>query len=492
MTERTDITKNNFFAWSLYTAYKNPITVGNWVAAQWPGKIISTAQDMQDDIDFRIDMLIEALQVAIAGTENCNSGVRYFVVPEFYFHSAHGPYPNLSINGLSAFEYLMDQLSGRIQGTLADSSDAKHDWVICTGGVLTTHITDITQFLATEEVQSRLTTLNEAYSRAMQQKAIATPTKHIGLIRSKHLEAKNLEQTVFDEFNALVNAYRQDPLCTVRNRAGIFVYNGGSNGEIQRYSIEKQAESTVDLTLGMISDGEIDPAGQITEWLANYPPVSIINGDNQGDGTGIYRKPGARMSITSYEQPVELGAEICLDHRLQRLRRTVNMTGNKPLDIQLVPSGGMQLLDYSIAGGSSGAIFNADGCDYLLDQYNANGQPVITQNGQASSGTAKQLITGVYTSSTQTRSEGTDGTFYFSHSQLAYRTKDIGPADYINPESTENPGGITFSGDASAPTNPYLDIYNPPVVTAVTTTSQQVNDYFTAGLGEVHQYSLPK
>nr|UKE83931.1 hypothetical protein KXZ65_24205 [Pectobacterium sp. PL152] len=96
------------------------------------------------------------------------------------------------------------------------------------------------------------------------------------------------------------------------------------------------------------------------------PPVSILNGDNQGTGTGIYRKPGARMPIVSYDQNVELGVEICLDHRLQRLRRTVEMVGNSPLDIQLVPSGGMQLLDYGIAGGSSGAIFNADGCDYIL------------------------------------------------------------------------------------------------------------------------------
>lgn len=227
---------------------------------------------------------------------------------------------------------------------------------------------------------------------------------------------------------------------------------------------------------------------QITEWLANYPPVSILSGDNQGTGTGIYRKPGARMPIVSYGQNVELGVEICLDHRLQRLRRTVEMVGNSPLDIQLVPSGGMQLLDYGIAGGSSGAIFNADGCDYILDQYNASGKPVTTTDGQPSNGTAKQVITGVYTSSAQTRSES-NGIAYFSHSQLAYRTTDVGPAGYVNPEDINNPGGITFSGNASSPANPYLDLYNSPVITAVTSSNPAVNDYFTAGLGEVHQYS---
>jgi len=302
------------------------------------------------------------------------------------------------------------------------------------------------------------------------------------------MESKRDEQ---NRYYKLVNAYRQDPLCTVRNHAGIFIYNGGSAGEILRYSIEKQAESTVDLTLGILQNGEIETGGQITEWIANYPPVSIINGDNQGTGTGIYRKPGARMPLVSYSQNVELGAEICLDHRLQRLRRTVNMAGNSPLDIQIVSSGGMQLLDYGIACGSSGAIFNADGCDYILDQYNNDGRPVISKNGEASSGITKQVITGVYTASAQTRSEGADGTPYFSHSQLAYRTTDTGPSGYVNPESIENPGGITFTGDVSNPVNQYLDLYNEPVVQAVTSSNQEVDDYFTAGLGEIHRYSLP-
>ncbi|SHF25475.1 hypothetical protein [Vibrio gazogenes] len=491
MTNRTDITRNNFFAWSLYTAYRNPMTIGNWVAAEWPGKPIANAQDMQLDIDFRIDMLIEALNIAIAGTANCNGWVRYFVVPEFFFHSAHGPYPGLTINNQSAFEYMTNQLTTRIKETLTHSPDSNRDWVICTGGVLTTHVTDIKHFLAGAEVQHRLTTLNAAYAHAVQRNAVSKPTSHIGLMRLKSFEATTQNNTQFDELNALVNQYRQDPLCTVRNRAGILVYNGNSTGDIIRYSVEKQSESTVDLTLGVLQNGKIDTGGQITEWLANYPPVSIINGDNQGTGTGLYRNPGARMPIVSYHQNVELGAEICLDHRLQRLRRTVNMTGNSPLDIQLVPSGGMQLLDYSIASGSSGAIFNADGCDYILDQYNSDGKPVITNKGKPSSGTTKQVITGVYTASAQTRSEGSDDTPYFSHSQLAYRTTDAGPSDYINPESTDNPGGMTYTGDSSHPANPYLDLYNSPVVYVVTSSNHDVDDYFTAGLGEVHQYSLP-
>lgn len=494
MTERTNITRNNFFAWSLYTAYRNVCEIGNWVAAEWPGKKITNAQDMQDDIDFRVDMLIEAFKVAIANTDNCNDWVRYFVVPEFYFHSAHGPYPGLSINDKSAFEYIMSQLSVRIKSTLADSSEAKKDWVICTGGVLTTHVDDIESFLAGAEVQKRLTKLNDVYTRVIEQNPKLLEVKHIGLMRLKSLES-SLKQDVtskgaWDEFNKLVNAYRQDPLCTVRNRAGIFVYNGGSTGEIIDYSVEKQAESTVDLTIGHLKDGLIYTDGQITEWMANYPPINITGGDNQNSGT----KAGARLPIVSYNQNVELGVEICLDHRLQRLRRNVNMEGNSPIDIQLVPSGGMQLLDYAIATGSSGAIFNADGCGFILDKYDDTGTAVISKDGKACSGTIKQVITGVYTSSTQTCSEGTDGKPYYSHSQLAYRTDEGGPSDYINPQGIENAGGPTYIGTEEHPSNQYLDLYSLPSTKPVTVLNRddKINIYFTAGLGEIHQYSTPK
>ncbi|MCG8638718.1 MAG: hypothetical protein MI862_03230, partial [Desulfobacterales bacterium] len=121
----------------------------------------------------------------------------------------------------------------------------------------------------------------------------------------------------------------------------------------------------------------------------------------------------------------------------------------------------------------------------------SDGKPVITKDGEASSGTTRQVITGVYTVSAQTRSEGADRTPYFSHSQLSFRTTEAGPKGYVNPESTENPGGVTDTGDASHPTNPYLDRYIEPFVQAVTSSDAKVGDYFAAGLGEVHRYSLP-
>ncbi len=493
MTQRTNITQNNFFAWSLYTAYTNPITIGNWVAAAWPGKPITTAADLQADLDFRIDVLCDAFAQAVAAPHKNGDWVRYFVVPEFYFHSAHGPYPGIEVQGQSAFMYLQEQLCSRLFSVLLASPEKDFDWVICTGGVLTTHVTDIAAFGQTAQVQARLTDLNAMYKSATNSGASTLNTAHVGLLRGRALSTTSQDPAdPFYDFNATVNYMRQDPLCTVRNRACLFVYNSANHGSMASRVVEKQAESTVDLTLGTLTNGGLEIGGQITEWMANYPPISIINGDHQHGITpssNVLPSPGARMSITSYDQPVELGAEICLDHRLQRLRRTVDMTGNAPLDIQLVPSGGMQILDYGVAAGSSGAIFNADGCDYILNEYNASGVPVITADGKPSSGTTKQVITGVYTSAAQTKSTA-NNVDYFSHSQLSYRTTEDGPPGFQNPLSTDNPGGQTFTGTATSPSNTYLDAYQPPVVTQVTNSSPEISTYFAAGLGEIHQYSV--
>jgi len=212
--------------------------------------------------------------------------------------------------------------------------------------------------------------------------------------------------------------YRADPLCIVRNRALAFTLSA-SGPNVTRY--EKQSESTVDLTMGRLvktSDGmALDPAGMITEWIAGYPSISIINGDKQVEATLL----AARYTIKAPSMApvlVEIGVEICLDHRRKRLRRTVGMTAargtaadNPPLHLQLIPSGGMQILDYSVSAGMNGVIFNSDGCDPILDVYTSKGKPIIE-----GSGTFRQIACGVYASSAQLMVH-TD----YSHSQLSFR-----------------------------------------------------------------------
>ena len=349
-----------------------------------------------------------------------------------------------------------------------------------------------------DSVKTRLKTLNAALEtiKPLPSEALGKHTKAKGYF------AAELENTLAAEeaaLNALIKSYRADPLCTVRNRAGILKI--GAEG-VEARVIEKQNESTVDLTMG---EGSVMPGsglqlslgGMITEWMGNYPSISIISGDKQyrTDDKGALQNPrAARMTFTDpvwkEDQVLELGAEICLDHRLQRLRRTVGMsksrgasTDNPALDVQLIPSGGMQILEYSVAAGANGAIFNADGCDPILNIYTNAGKNVIKGSGTA----PNTVACGVYASMAQTL-VSKDGFDYYSHSQLAFRSGADQMTGFSYAEGTSNRNGATFATDFPDKIgNEHLDAYAAPQVVPVKDSDpSETNEYFTAGLGELH------
>ncbi|MDD4446674.1 MAG: hypothetical protein PHN61_03240, partial [Methanothrix sp.] len=282
---------------------------------------------------------------------------------------------------------------------------------------------------------------------------------------------------------------RANPLCIVRNRGALFVRDKKC---VRCFGYEKQNESTVDLTMGMLdADGMLSHGGMITEWMAGYPSISIYEGDKNTKAAPL----AARMSVPyinrSKNDLLQIGVEICLDHRLKRLRRTVGMTkengaaaDNRPLAIQLIPSGGMQILDASVSSGVDGVIFNCDGCDPILTEYNENGEPVIQD-----SGTFKKITCGVYASSAQTmvRLEKP----YYSHSQLAFRYGDQEIPGYDNAKGTKNVNAATCNDPQSlSPSNPHLDAYDTAKRIPVNCINGQL--LYPAGLGELHLYGKSK
>ena len=128
-----------------------------------------------------------------------------------------------------------------------------------------------------------------------------------------------------------MRGFRTAPLCTVRNR-GIYYYYGSVNFnkaedekalEVRVY--EKKYESNIDLTMGVLDEnGSLTHGNTITEWMANYPSYSTVQGDKQ---SGEPYETNARFDYTeNTSQKFDIGVEIDLDHKLQRLRRTVGMS----------------------------------------------------------------------------------------------------------------------------------------------------------------------
>ena len=423
-----NLSNSTYVAWALDTGPANvaPLWKNSpWITGTWTGLNEDLSPNaIQADIDSRVSCLVRAFEIARSRLSDVqkNRGLHVFIAPEFYFHCKQGPYPNVRIGENTLLHYLQVKL----EAALKDVSLLKNEsWIFLNGSILTCSEPDFKSLLQSREAQRRLRDLNVLIKHLVTERGLKSAEDFVpriphirGLSFVMHGQGlSEAEQAI----GFLMNEYRADPLCIVRNRGLAFTLS--ANG-ITSTGYEKQNESAVDLTMGRLvhtrDEPQLDPGDMITEWVVGYASISIINGDKQVDATPL----AARYTITTVPVaagPVEVGVEICVDHRLQRLRRTVGMTvargaaaDNPRLDLQLIPSGGMQILDYAVSAGADGVVFNSDGCDPIVDAYTSEGKPIIEV-----SGTFRQITCGVYASSAQTMVQR--GGKYYSHSQLSFR-----------------------------------------------------------------------
>ncbi len=486
---------NTYIAWALNTGPANVKSLwegSRWITGEWTGGNADTSESqIKSDIDARIACIINTFMFTRQQLSDQQKvfATHYFVIPEFYFHCQQGPYPNIKISGLYPYEYIRVALQNALGQLPLLPNEV---WIMCAGSIMTCNEPDYNRLFGLDEVQERLDALNKAMadlSAAKGYRNEADFLKHGPYIKALSylapLKPLTNEEKAIDD---LMTQYRANPLCIVRNRGLLFKLK---QGNIECYSFEKQNESTVDLTMGkLVCDGtacQLDLGGMITEWIANYPSISIINGDKQCSATPSAARITLNEPLIS-PNPLQMGIEICLDHRLKRLRRTAAMTvecgaatDNPPLNIELIPSGGMQILDTSVSAGVTGVIFNSDGCDPILNEYTPDGKPVIE-----GSGVFKQITCGVYASSAQTMVKLDSS--YYSHSQLSFRYGSDEISGYNNALGDKNPKGLTYDSDTQK--NPILDTY-PPAKT-IPVINKDYPSLFAAGFGELHLYVKEK
>lgn len=471
----------DFTAWSLYTGPSYLKTIINdpdcpWVVGQWDGVNADTsAAEIKKDLDQRIQLVVNGFKQAQGSYKTYN---RHFVIPEFFFHCKQGPYPNIKVDGqLYPFDYITTQLHKQLAACIPNDENY---YYIVIGSVLTSNVADYTTLLNSAAVKERQDQLN-----AILPKGLSKSLKAFGHAAWKRRLSNRALHTENSELNALNNFMlmaRANPLCTVRNRGAFFNFHKTLIPDGKVYIYEKQYESTVDLTMGMFdASGKVTPNGMITEWIGNYPSYSILSGDkqtNQFSNFARFTPPFAGYS--------DYGVEICLDHRLQRLRRTVDMSmangaaaDNYPLFKQIIPSGGMQILDYSVAAAKNSVIFNADGCDKIYYVYTDPNSYIL--NGNA--GKFKGITCGVYTQSVQSKWLARDGNTYYSHSQLAFTTNDSNVGGFNNALGLNNPKGKTYNGPIDKPYNVLTDSFY-PVITVLPGESP----LFAGSTGELHYY----
>ena len=402
----------DFTAWSLYTGPSDVKSIFDdpncsWVVGQWDGINKNTKKkEVKKDIDYRIDVILNAFNEMLPRfkTNDC-----HFVIPEFFFHCKEGPYPYIKVDDKDKhypFEYIVLRLKKELKKCiLNDKHNDKRNYTIVVGSALTSNIENYKEFFSQVDVNNRQKQLNAILKDPEIYRAFKN---HNYRHWRRHVQSGNSSNFSLEKLNDFMEEARRNPLCTVRNRGAYFYFNKKRKDEIEVFVYEKQSESSVDLTMGKFVDkgkdkGKITTNGMVTEWLCNYPSYSILKGDKKKQPLAA----GARFSHPPYGD-WDIGVEICLDHRFQRLRRTIDMSirngadvDNLPLFKQFIPSGGMQILDYAVAADRNSIIFNADGCGQICvsqkpEEFLASGECLASE-------LYKGIALGVYSHSIQSQ-----------------------------------------------------------------------------------------
>ena len=206
--------QSEFIALSLYTGPENVKNVISepdcpWILGTWNGIQTDTESQIKQDIDERINFILTSFNEAFPYYTSTN---RYFVIPEFFFHCKQGPYPNISINGQSILEYMINSIKHRLE-----NFDFQDNYYIIIGSILTSNVENYDHFLKSDPVTYRMEQLNKIVSGKINTESFHSYPKNRVLMLSK-----NSENTTLDKLNNFMNICRGDQLCTVRNRTICF------------------------------------------------------------------------------------------------------------------------------------------------------------------------------------------------------------------------------------------------------------------------------
>ncbi|WEK34341.1 MAG: hypothetical protein P0Y53_17790 [Candidatus Pseudobacter hemicellulosilyticus] len=349
--------KVQFISWELYTGPVKPASG----PASYPG--IQNSQDKRldtlsqcKDIEARIAFTANALEAAHSKADPGATTLKVFLAPEFLYRGAGGAYLHDLINGWEAaaapelgltapFNAKWNGLFGGLQALVAN--DKYNDWVIVFGTAISAS---------------------------------------------------------FPSFkDPLSNKYWLDntKVATAYNTA--LIQLGGSANTAVNYASRKHYQSNIDFIA--YHAGNTNTKFQVGNILP-LDPKALIPADVFGELEG---SAGFNLApvVGADGRTIDFGIEICLDHA--RSNNGVNQwgrlrTANQNVRIQLVPSGGMSLVDASIRlqpNGAAGAsphsyAFNVDGLNNL-SPASAGSHTQIWNAGN--NGAAVPLANKLYTAS---------------------------------------------------------------------------------------------
>lgn len=393
--------------------------------------------DFERDISTRAGLLKVAVDAARSEFADSGDGVlNVFVAPEFFWHSAMGPY----VHGPTEPDPV-DRIMELLEDTFP--ADAYPDFLLVLGTAISAQIGDVGTVLSAASTRAR----NEVVRALGDAWQIADGP---------------LKAVVFDNLVNFIKNCHAYPMVEVRNRALILGPDRieGVTGAIGSRAVttEKYFDSNEDLVLWDVTGRPV-----ITEQMSAYPIIDISDGDfktSARDPHAIFRLGGSGQATVG---EVTVGVEICLDHADHRMRKAIARSPwphrDGGIDLHLIPSCGMQLHSEAVAARAGGWAFNCDG-QYALGDG-------------AEAGAVRRDVVGGVVPSVGVDYVAPANRVYGAHTQLAGITAAPYGADLYLPESRDAELGPAPIIDVTV-----LPIQGPPDLAAC----------FAGGAGAVHIY----
>ena len=303
--------------------------------------------DDQADLEARLALLETAFLLAGNFFSENEDVYRVFVAPEFFFRGACGAYAG---PGLETF------LESALDGILARSG-GEVDLAVWGTGLFADQALNIEN----PSIRSKLLlgddflAVYHACKELRDKIGVDTPGLTGILFHLDELEDMGNGQAG-QELDPLASVLRE-LLASCDASAEIFIRNVSqiSCASGRRLLVQKRHKSKVDFVLNhyLGAGREKSNAGAFLQTLVRYPEIPAVAGE-------LKRKDSDPYCVFT-EGGLKIGVEICLDHIRRRLVRS-----GTQVDLQIVPSCGVEVTPGAVSARPGGYVFNCDG-DYLLD-----------------------------------------------------------------------------------------------------------------------------
>jgi len=278
------------------------------------------------DIEARIGLVMRTVRktMACGAVDDSPSTLKIFVTPEFLFRGTRGAYPNRPPE-LDYFSEFRRRFAKRV------ARPEYEDWLFVVGTIVNT-----VGYVKGDDPRLDL--------EARVREELAVAIADVWQYANTHHDVR-LASFITCVLHLYTSYCHDHPTYQVTDKCYVVAGGAPDADYPEGLSIEKKFMSNEDFILNLQTNA-------YSEEQVGYPPINEHAGENKTEAFDP-------LSIFTIKG-IKFGLEVCLDHLAGRLRRN-RLPQTELVQIHLVPSCGVQVVQQSVIACSGGLIFNCDG-----------------------------------------------------------------------------------------------------------------------------------